>query len=66
MGEVDQPHHAEHQRQARGEQRIEPTEQHALDHVLQPAGMLRCRNKRGGSARASVRSGGPVSDRRPS
>ena len=31
MGEVDQPHDAEDQRQPGGEQRIEPAEQDALD-----------------------------------
>ena len=31
MREIDQPHDAEDQRQAGGEQRIEAAEQHALD-----------------------------------
>jgi len=36
MGNVDQPHDAEDQRQAGGEQRVEPAEQHALDDGVDP------------------------------
>ena len=36
MGEIDQPHDAEDQRQAGGEQRIEAAEQDALDDRVEP------------------------------
>ena len=37
MGEVDQPHHAEDQRQPGGEQRVEAAEQNALDQCIEPS-----------------------------
>ena len=37
MGEIDQPHDAEDQRQPGGEQRVEAAEQHALDQCVEPA-----------------------------
>ena len=36
MGEVDQPHDAEDQRQPGREQGIEPAEQHALHNGVEP------------------------------
>ena len=36
MGEIDQPHDAEDEAQARREQRIEPAEQHALHDGIKP------------------------------
>ena len=36
MGDIDQPHDAEDQRQAGGEQRIEPADQNALDDDVDP------------------------------
>ncbi len=34
--EVDEPHHAEDQRKTRGEQRVEPTDEDALDDGVDP------------------------------
>ena len=39
MGEIDEPHHAEDQREARREQRVEPAEQDALQHGVE-AGII--------------------------
>ena len=51
MGQIDQPHDAEDQRQAGGEQRVEAAEQHALDDGVEPALMrAHARNRRRGSA----------------
>ena len=36
MGEIDQPHDAEDEAEAGGEQRIEPAEQDALDDRVEP------------------------------
>ena len=36
VGEVDDPHHAEHQREPAREQRVEAAEQDALDDVVDP------------------------------
>ena len=38
MGEIDQPHDAEDQRQPGREQRVEAAEQNALDQCIEPAG----------------------------
>ena len=53
MRQIDQPHDAEDQRQAGGEQRVEPAEQHALDDDVEERGhrraSLNARNTRRGS-----------------
>src|SRR5207302_1811567 len=36
VGEVDDPHHAEHQRQAAGQQRVVAAEQHPLNDLVEP------------------------------
>jgi hypothetical protein len=36
MGEIDQPHDAEHQRQAGSEQRVQPAKQDPLDDGIDP------------------------------
>ena len=36
MGEIDDPHHAEHQRQAAGDQRVIAAEQRALHDLIEP------------------------------
>jgi hypothetical protein len=38
MGDVDQPHDAEDQRQAGGKHGVEPADQHALDDDVDPLG----------------------------
>ena len=42
MGEIDQPHDAEDQRQAGGEQRIQASEQNALDDRAEPFEHAQC------------------------
>ena len=39
--EVDEPHDAEHERQAGGEQRVQPAEEHALDDRVRPRSIVR-------------------------
>ena len=36
VGEVDDPHHAEHEREPAGEHRVVPAEKHALDDLVDP------------------------------
>ena len=71
MGQIDQPHHPEHEREPGGKQGIEAAQQHALDQCIEPARHLRNQNKHGESARGSARrdapraKGGPPGSNRP-
>ncbi len=67
MGEIDQPHDAEDQAEAGGEQRIEPAEQHALDDAYRASSWLVVlRNRRRGCRRGRGRRARPTSVMRPS
>ena len=64
MGEVDEPHHAERQRQPGREQRVEAAEQHALHDGVDPVHRAHSRSRR--SVIASwLRSPGRPLERRP-
>ena len=67
MREIDQPHDAEDQRQAGGEERVEAAEQDSLEERVEPAeSSVIVRNRRRGSRRGSDPAGRPVSVTRPS
>ena len=63
MREVDQPHDAEDQRQAGGEERIEPAEQDALDDGVEPAGHRRSHPEIGGMDGFARQLGRPAGQR---